>query len=78
LFVGEVIRASLWHINFIHKHVPVALTFLLPYKFHNQTNNVDHSSKEGIAIFMVTAAIRWPVMLLQLHIIYWDMITGVR
>jgi len=26
LFVGEVIRASLWHINFIHKHVPVALS----------------------------------------------------
>jgi len=25
LFVGEVIRASLCHINFIHKHVPVAL-----------------------------------------------------
>jgi len=26
LFGGEVIRASLWHINFIHKHVPGALT----------------------------------------------------
>jgi len=22
LFVGAVIRGSLWHINFIHKHVP--------------------------------------------------------